>query len=163
MLGIRCVVTSARDAMNQEVVDLPVLGMEQNGVTARTGIINCIRTCDQNGRGAYDRTAYRSPNRPQTDFQILRMLRAQDTSSLQAGVRLSLSHRRVAQGRIGDADMLQGSVVSCLSKTAHFFIMLTANSSRLPEAKTVQFCRSCLSFQRSGIVRFCTKRPSADR
>ena len=71
MLTVRCVVASARRAMDYKIVDLPMLGMEQNGVTARTGIINCIRTRDQNGRGAYDRTAYRSPNSLQTDFQIL--------------------------------------------------------------------------------------------
>ena len=71
MLGIRCVVTSARHAMNHEIVDLAVLGMEQNGVTSRAGVIDSVRTRDQNGRGAYDRTAYRSLNRLQTDFQML--------------------------------------------------------------------------------------------
>ena len=71
MLGIRCVVTSARQAMNHEIVDLAVLGMEQNAVTSRAGKIDGVRARDQDGRGANNRTADRSPDRLQTDFQML--------------------------------------------------------------------------------------------
>jgi hypothetical protein len=57
--------------VDYEIVDLTVFGMKQNGLTARAGVIDGVRARDQDGRGAYDGTAYRSPNRPQTDFQML--------------------------------------------------------------------------------------------
>lgn len=71
MLAVRGIVASARYAMNHEIVDLPVLGMEQNGVTGRAGKIDSMCAGDQHGRSANDRTAYRSLNRLQTDFQML--------------------------------------------------------------------------------------------
>ena len=49
--------------MDHEIVDLPVLGMKQNGGAARAGVINRMRARDQDGRGANDWTTYRSPNR----------------------------------------------------------------------------------------------------
>ena len=70
-LAVRRVVASARDAMDHEIVDLPMLGMEQNGITSRAGKIDGVSAGDQDGRGANDRTADRTPNRLQADLPML--------------------------------------------------------------------------------------------
>ena len=82
--------------MDHEIVDLPVLSVEQHGVTSCTCVVNGVRACDQDGRRTNDWTADRSLNRLEANFRMLQNFDVHDTCSLQAGVRLSLSHRRLA-------------------------------------------------------------------
>ena len=68
-------------------MDLPIVSVEQHGVTSCTCVVNGVRACDQDGRGTDDWTADRSSNRLESNFKMLQNFDVHDTCSLLGGAR----------------------------------------------------------------------------
>jgi len=97
-LAVRRVVAAARDAMDHQVVDLPVIGVHQDRVAMAARVIDCMRAGDQDGRRADDCADAGRGNDLEAYFWVHRLLRcAQGAAPSSGGSTTTLSHRRLAQ------------------------------------------------------------------